>query len=122
MTELGPDIQRYLAEAGYPDSVQEKGLPGLLDDWDKTVRQVEKGWELGWEDYVNDMDGRRILDEVVKKFPQASPPRLLQLDLRFRAVTDLGSCVWGDDVASDEGWDSIQIWYYYRHPKGGFPE
>ena len=116
------NVAAFLAEAGYSDSIQEKGLGGLLEEWEETVRQVQAGWSLTWEDYVNDVDNRRIIDEVVKKFPAATPPQLLQLDLRFRAATTLGSCVWGDDVASEEGWEPSSHWYYYRHPKGGFPE
>ena len=116
------EVSAFLAEAGYSQSIQEKGLVGLLKDWSETVKQVESGWTLTWEDYVNEIDGRRILDEVVKRVPQAAAPQLLQLDLRFRASTTLGVCIWGEDIAKDEGWDSFQHWYYYRHPKGGFPE
>ena len=116
------EVSQFLADAGYSQAIQEKGLSGLLQDWTETVQQVEAGWSLGWEDYVNEMDGRRILDEVVKKVPQAAAPQLLQLDLRFRASTTLGACIWGDDIAKEEGWDSFQNWYYYRHPKGGFAD
>lgn len=116
------EIAQFLADSGYSESIQEKGFAGIVESWEKTVRETEAGWKLTWEDFVNDVDARRIIDEVVKKFPSATPQNLLMLDLRFRAATNLGPCLWGDDVAADEGWDSVQNWYYYRHPKSGFPE
>ena len=91
----------------------------LLERWEKTVRQVEEGWSMPWEDYVNDMDGRRLLDEMVN----LTPPELATLDLRFRAATVAGECLWGEEVAQAEGWDAEKNWYYYRHPqRGGFSE
>jgi hypothetical protein len=87
----------------------------LLECWEKTVRQVEEGWSLPWEDYVNDLDGRRILGEIA----MVTPPELAALDHRFCAATTVGECLWGEEVAQAEGWDPEKNWYYYRHPQGG---
>lgn len=115
------DVTTFLRQAGYPDQIAQHGISGLLEGWEKTVRQLEKGWELPWEDFANDVDARRIIDEIVREFPSSAPMSLLQLDLRFRAATVPASCIWGDEVAQDEGWDAIKQWYYFRVPKSGFP-
>ena len=120
-TDLMTDVHSFLRHAGYPERIVERGLPGLVEEWEKTVRQLEKGWEFPWEDFANDVDGRRIIDEIVKEFPGVAPMQLLQLDLRFRAATVPASCIWGDEVAQDEGWDAVRQWYYFRVPKTGFP-
>jgi hypothetical protein len=115
------DLSSFLSDAGYSESILEKGLAGLVQDWEKTVKELEKGWTLDWEDFANEVDGRRIIDEIVKAFPAATPTNLLQLDLRFRAATTMDACIWGAEVAQDEGWNSMQHWYYFRVPKSGFP-
>jgi hypothetical protein len=85
------EMAAYLRENGYPEHVVRAGR--------KFVEEVERGYNLGLEDYRNDLDLRGILamlglDEEVR-----------DLDQRFEAtLTDREKRVW-ETSAANPFWD-----------------
>lgn len=55
------EIQKYLADNGYPKHVVQGGRQGLIDRYKKFVEEVEKGYDFSIFDYRNDLDGRALL-------------------------------------------------------------
>ena len=80
MKEKDP-VGEFLRKRGCPEHVVRGGLRGLAESWEEVVRSVEEGYSLGLDDYLNDMDGRQLLDETLaiaprrdqKDLPQANP-------------------------------------------------
>ncbi len=87
----------------------------LLKQWARTVDEVEHGYALTYEDYLNDLDVRRSLD--VDALPQTARECLAAIDARFQDATfPSGECVWGVENEEAEGWDRVTHWYYWRLP------
>ena len=87
-----------------------------LAEWSRTVTEVERGYELTFDDYLNDLDMRHRLRVISEADDQWLD--LLELDTRFRDATfPSGRCVWGGENAETEGWTEAQDWYYWRLPK-----
>lgn len=74
------DVRAYLQENGYPRHLVQEGRAGLIRRWREFVEQVERGYNLGLEDYRNDLDIRGILRLV-----GAEDADVLALDERLRA-------------------------------------
>jgi hypothetical protein len=119
-------VRRFLRERGCPDDVVAGGLEGLIEEWERAVRDVERGYPLGLDDYLNDLDGRQLLEEAL---PLAAVPdreaaraRIRAADERMkRCVRSTDECLWGDRVAEAEGWTPIENWWYFRVPRSPGP-
>jgi hypothetical protein len=127
MDDIDP-VRRLLRESGCEDHVVQAGLAGLVEAWEKAVAQVEAGYPLGLDDYLNDMDGRQIL---VAALDQAGGPaaeaalanRVRAADTRMRKVVrQVDECLWGDPVADAEGWTPDENWWYFSLPRAPGPE
>jgi hypothetical protein len=99
-------------------------LPERLEAWERIVAQVESGYRLDLDDWLNDMDLRRALDETMSDPAISVTPafagRLMAIDRRFlRATADAGKCLWGAAVAAREGWHADRQWWYFRRPRNG---
>jgi len=100
-------------------------LPILVERWTQVVDEVERGYSLTFDDYLNDVDLRQLIARALRGVPpsvreQFSGLRdsLQELDARFIAATrPTQHCVWGDAIAEDEGWSADGEWWYYREPK-----
>lgn len=87
----------------------------LLEQWARTVDDVEHGYALTYEDFLNDLDVRRVIADA--PVTNATQERLAALDARFQEATfPSGACVWGVDNEQAEGWDRVTHWYYWRLP------
>jgi hypothetical protein len=114
-------VRRFLARRGSPDFVVNAGLPGLVRRWNQTARQVRRGYRMGLEEYLNDLDGRQLIAETL---PLATPAerkklrsRVLEADTVFKThSTAVRSCLWGAREAKRRGWTSRKNWWYYRIP------
>lgn len=104
------------------DSGGPRGLSELISQWERTVADVEGGYPLTFEDYLNDLDLRRTLGEALLK--KSERTRLSAIDERFKRCTYLsGECLWGKTNALGEGWTPETHWYYWRlptHPGAAF--
>lgn len=118
---MSDDVRKFLIEKGCPLQVIERGLAGLVESWEKVVQSVEKGYSLTLDDYLNDLDARQLLEEALGA---ASVSELNNFDLRIQQADDLmkgltrraAVCLWGDELAEEEGWTSKKNWWYYACP------
>jgi hypothetical protein len=117
----------YLRERGCGEHVVEGGLEGLVENWEKTVHQVEEGYSLTLDDYLNDLDGRQLIAEVLAvagdQRRAAIEARLDRADEKMRSLTEpTAGCLWGEEVAEEEGWTAQENWWYFARPINADPE
>ena len=115
-------VRRLLAERGCPDEVIESGLEGLVAAWERVVGEVEAGYSLGLDDYLNDLDGRQLVEEAIDLAEaadrEAARARVRAADLRMKAlVRPTAECLWGETVAESEGWTPQSNWWYFSLPR-----
>ena len=122
-----PDPVRALLNArGCPTEVVDGGLTGLVDLWERIVGLVGNSFALTLDDYLNDMDVRDLIEAALgAAAAQTIAPvegRLAALDARLVGLTAPCECLWGDDIADEEGLDSAIEWWYFRRPLDMGPE
>ena len=118
---MSDEVRRLLIEKGCPIPVIERGMAGLVESWEQVVRSVENGYSLTLDDYLNDLDARQLLEEALTV---ASPAEHINFELRIQQADDLmkgltrraSVCLWGDDLAEEEGWNWKKNWWYYACP------
>ena len=120
-------LEEFLRGQGASDRVVQGGLDVLLAGWERTVAAVEAGFASGYEDYLNDLDGRQLLAQALERVSPAQAAvvaeRLEALDARMRgATTPVARCLWGMIVAEEEGWTPKANWWYYARPRSGSAE
>ena len=116
-------IREYCVQKGYAQHVIEGGLDYLITSWEKTSRKTATGYSLGFDNFLNDVDGRRILEEVLSVAPeaqkQATESRLKQADESFlESTVESSGCIWGRANEEKRGFSRDKDWYYYRVPIG----
>jgi len=110
-----------------PAPLPAASLQERIAAWDKAVAQIEAGYAFDLDDWLNDMDLRRLIEEAMAgRSPdsglmnQAPADRLAAIDHRFRRATlEAGKCLWGKAVAVREGWHPDRHWWYFRRPRPG---
>jgi hypothetical protein len=117
-------IKDFLKEKGCPQHVVEGGIPGLVKNWEQVVEEVNKGYALTLDDYLNDLDGRQILEEALVIAPKGTGDkireRVRRADQKMRTLVEpAGKCLWGSEVAETEGWTPEKNWWYFSRPKKG---
>ena len=120
MKEKDP-VGEFLRKRGCPEHVVRGGLRGLAESWEEVVRSVEEGYSLGLDDYLNDLDGRQLLEEALAVAPAQEKKTALQRVRRADAkmqtlVRPSGRCLWGDETARQEGWTARKNWWYFSIP------
>lgn len=124
---LQPDrVRQYLRRRGCAPSVVKGGLDGLLAHWASLVDAVEEGYDLTFDDYLNDMDLRDILAGALEAAAAdertAAEKKLAKLDLAFRDLTVECAPIFGEAVARENGHDAIEHWWYFRRPRRPAPD
>ena len=117
-------VRDYLRSRRYTDHVIRGGLEGLVRMWEHVVASVASGESQDRDDYLNDMDGRRILEEALAVAPAEErskwAARVQAADDRIRLyLIPTEECLWGDDNARKEGYSRKRDRWYYHSPKGG---
>jgi hypothetical protein len=100
-------------------------LATLVDRWAEVVAEVERGYTLTFDDYLNDIDLRHLIARSLRNAPPqhivAMAPLLYKMDTidaKFREMTEIvDECIWGEANANDERWSADTEWYYYRQPQ-----
>jgi hypothetical protein len=115
-------VREYLRLSGAPYAVVAQGLRGLVENWERVVAQVLEGYNLTLDDYLNDMDGRQLLENALELAPEEvrDPflPRVHDADMRVRLnLIPAGRCLWGGIVADEEGWTEERNWWYFERPR-----
>lgn len=116
-----PDpVRDRLRALGAPEHVVEGGLDVLLDRWEEFATDVENGYELGLEDYRNELDGRTLIHRALSAVPPRARvrDRLRKADVRVKKHVRLQEhCVWGARAARDNDWTARSHWWLFAVPK-----
>ena len=117
-------VREYLRSKDYADYVIRDGLEGLVRRWEYVVASVVAGKVQYGDDYLNDMDGRRILEEALAVAPADErsqwAARVQAADDKIRPhLIPSDECIWGDDIARKEGYSRERDWWYYHSPRAG---
>ena len=120
MKEKDP-VQKFLKNRGCAEHVIKGGLRGLVESWEEVVQSVEKGYGLGLDDYLNDLDGRQLLEEALAVASEAEKKLLLkqirQADKKMQElIRPTARCLWDDETARQEGWTAEKNWWYFCVP------
>jgi hypothetical protein len=96
----------------------------LVKNWEQVVGEVKKGYALTLDDYLNDLDGRQILEEALGMAPEEERKilreRIARADRKMQALIEpAGKCLWGSEVAEAEGWTPEKNWWYFSRPQKG---
>jgi hypothetical protein len=113
-------VRKRLEELGASQTVVNDGLNGLLKKWESIAAEIAEGYKLDRDSYVNDLDVRQLIEEVVTAVPGLPPElvaRIGQADALTKSSTMASKCVWGEDVARREGWTKEKNWWYYLVPR-----
>lgn len=114
-------VREFLKEKGCAHNIVERGLMGLVEAWEKVVQSVDDGYLLSLDDYLNDLDTRQLLADSLavasiadlQKFEE----QVQRADDQMKSLTTRTSaCLWGDEIAEEEGWNSKKNWWYYARP------
>ena len=120
MASENDSVHSYLQSRGCSPHVVRRGLDGLLEQWTKIVTATERGRNVSLDEWLNDMDLRDILSGALAAATphekRAAAVRLDEGDERFHAVTDTSPCLWGEEIASNNGWRAEWQWWYFRRP------
>jgi hypothetical protein len=120
MSKTDP-VRDFLKKKGCPPHIIEGGLLGLVQNWEDIVESVKRSYPLGLEDYLNDLDGRQLLEEALNIASTREKEKYLEQvrrsDKLMRSlVKPAGKCLWGDEVAQTEGWTAEKNWWYFTQP------
>jgi len=127
MSQPADPVREYLRQQGAPYHVIANGLRGLVENWERIGAAVEAGYNLLLDDYLNDMDGRQLLENALSVAPaevrDAFLDRVQAADQRIRAlVVPANRCLWGQIVAEEEGWRDNKQWWYFTRPRNAGPQ
>jgi hypothetical protein len=124
---MSDPVREYLRDKGCAEHVVKGGFGGLVRDWESTVASIVRGYEFGLDDYLNDLDGRQLISEVMEI---ADPPTRLKYGERVRLVDErvrkalrpTVECLWGNSAAARHGWTAEKNWWYFSVPQTAGPE
>jgi hypothetical protein len=115
-------IKAFCTERQYSKRVIDGGLDYLIPRWEGITLEVASGYEFTFDEYLNDMDCRKIIskvwsfasDEQVESYNK----RLEIADKRFIENTlPVELCVWGKRKEKRHDYQPGVDWWYYREPK-----
>ncbi|MBI1798143.1 MAG: hypothetical protein HYR73_00475 [Candidatus Eisenbacteria bacterium] len=114
-------VRELLERRGCPSEVVAGGFEGLIAQWESVADALDRGYPLDTlDDYLNDMDARQLIEDAMNAVPgalAALAARLATADRRVRAhLIPLATCLWGDRIAANRGWDADSEWWYFMRP------
>lgn len=122
MTRKSDPVAKFLRARGCPPFVVDGGIERLLAKWESVAESLARTWSFGLEDWLNDLDGRRLLDDIATAEPSAIggkiEERLRAADQLFlKRTRPVTQCLWGPKAAAQLGITAEQQWWYFRVPK-----
>ena len=112
-------VQKRLADLGASQAVVRGGLNGLVEKWESIADEIAGGYKLDHDSYLNDLDVRQLIEEVVTTVSSVTPELLARIhkaDELTKSSTTASKCVWGEAVARKEGWTAEKNWWYFVMP------
>ena len=116
-------VREYCRRKGFGHLVIYGTFDYLLKGWETTVSSIVSGkFPLSLDEYRNDMDGRKILSELIEVADNALPAgieeQMWQLDCDIRKSLQPSSvCIWGTENSLKYGYSPHKHWYYFMIPK-----
>lgn len=114
-------VREFLQSRKTAAHLVKAGLPGLVERWERITEDIAQGYELSLEDLLADLDLRNLiagaLEVATAEEKTAVATKLASADKRFRLHTEPSPCLWGEDVAEDEGWTAKTHWWYFARPR-----
>ena len=115
-------VREYLKAKQCADFVVRDGLEGLVRGWERVAASVAAGEEQFQDDYLNDMDGRRILAEALAIAPSEErgnfDARIAAADKMIRSnLVPTQTCIWGEANSVKYGYDRERDWWYFHRPR-----
>ena len=99
-------IGRYLSEREVGPRVIEGGLDYLISRWSRTAAKVAtRSGEWVWEEWLNDLDTRQIIQDLFDRFPEAREVsgEVGEADGLFLSTSRvIDYCQWGDRNPSEQ--------------------
>lgn len=90
-------------------------LEYLLETWEKVAKSLETGYKLEYEDYLNDLDGRFLLEKILTNASDNLKSKIRfvldKIDTEFKKETKLDV----DNIIPD-GFKQKGGWWYTRVP------
>ncbi len=122
MNDREESVREFLRRRGAPDTVVARGLEGLVEQWSRTARALERGYAYGLDDYLNDLDARQLIEEALEFAALHEIERVREAleaaDAMARAALEPSArCVWGEGSARYHGWSAERNWWYFAVPK-----
>jgi hypothetical protein len=118
---MSDPVRAMLQARGCAPDVVDGGLPGLVVAWSGVAGSVAGGYALTLDDYLNDMDLRYLIQAAVAVSTEEERARVRSAlgaaDDLLLAHTVPAPCLWGDDIAEEEGLDAGREWWYFRRPR-----
>jgi hypothetical protein len=114
-----PDVRRYSEARRFSRNIREGGFDYLLRRWTNIVAAVEAGYRLTFYEYLNDLDARRIIDELATHASDEEwaevEAALPSLDERFRKATQpVNASLYGGSDEQKSKYHPDRDWYYFR--------
>lgn len=121
MAQPSQSVREYCIKRDFAERVCNEGLDYLLETWKRTVNEISEGYRGLFDEFLNDMDGRQIISELMPFATEEERTRMLEplasLDDSFlKGTRAVNVCIWGENQAAKHGYDLHQNWWYYRIP------
>jgi hypothetical protein len=100
------------------DLVRQYGLNYLIPNWKRFTDNNADNEDLIY-DWLNEMDARKIIDEILLILPYSESLKITEvlktIDTEFIENTfEINECVWNEKVEKENKYDRQKNWYYYR--------
>ncbi len=118
---MSDSIREYLQSKHYAKHVINGGLEALLSRWEWLVNSVAHGHEWGYEEWVNEMSGRRILEEVLALLPLeeqvSTRAHVTELDERLKSyLIPVSDGIIDSKAIRRHGYTPERDWWYFHFP------
>ena len=120
--KLADTAREYSRRKRYSSLVIYGTFDYLLKGWEATVRDVALEKCIMFEEYLNDMNGRKILEELIEVAGDSAPygvkEKMWLLDSKIIPLLQPSfNCIYGNKNALKLSYLPHQHWYYFALPK-----
>jgi hypothetical protein len=98
------------------------GLNYLIPQWRKFTNSVDENDGSTIDEYLNDLDVRKIIDTILPLLSEQERDRIISVidfdDKQFISKTfEVKDCMWGQENEVIHGFTRQNHFYYYRAPQ-----
>jgi hypothetical protein len=113
------NVFEYLKKKGYSKIIITNQINYLLEKWDSIISEYEQIKNIMFEEYLNDLDKRYLIDKILDFYDVETKEEILiilkKADECFVSNSDeLISCVLGKKIEEKLKITRRDNWYFYR--------